>query len=260
MIAALIGVLLVLLVTYKTAEHHGLDEIHMLFMMLFSFLGVVVFGHVLYGITKWDEVIDFFTHLDKVKSFDRFIAYMSYLFGGSVFYGGLIGAILTVFLYTKIKKLSFGDYSDVAALAIPLFHFFGRMGCFLSGCCYGVEWEHGITYHYSPIEMANGVPRFPVQLVEAVLNLLLFFFLYLLYKKGKSRHKILALYLLIYPVYRFILEFFRGDSYRGFLFGLSTSQLISVILFTISAVWMTVTVIREKRKKKTQPQGGEPKE
>lgn len=247
MLCALVGTLVVLFATYKIAEHKGLDEIQMLFMMLFSGIGVFVFGHLLYAVTVPDRVYEVFTHLDKINSFNDFVNMFNYILGGSVFYGGLLGAILTIFIYTKIKKLSFADYSDVGAMAIPLFHFFGRIGCFLSGCCYGVEWEHGITYTHSIVESANGVPRFPVQLVEAGLNLLLFFLLFYLYKKGKADHKVLAIYMLIYPAYRFILEFFRGDSYRGFLFGLSTSQLISVILFAVSAVYLIVSYLKKRK-------------
>ncbi len=248
MICALVGIFAVLILTYRLAVKKKLDEFHMLWMMLFSFGGVVVFSHILYAFTVPKMVVGVFSNLDKIKTFDDFIYAFNVVFGGSVFYGGLIGAIFVFYLYTKIKKLSFGDYSDIGGMSIPLFHFFGRIGCFLSGCCYGVEWEHGITYHHSLVETANGVPRFPVQLVEAGLNLLLFIFLFYLYKKGKANHKILALYLLIYPVYRFILEFFRGDGYRGFLFGLSTSQIISVILFVCALI--SLIVMRKKEDNK----------
>ena len=247
MVCALVGVLLVLFFTYRLSKKRGLDEMNMLFMMLLSFVGVIVFSHILYAVTVFDKICVFFSNLDKITSFDDFIYAMSVIFGGSVFYGGLIGAIFVFYIYTKKKRISFGDYSDIGAMAIPLFHFFGRIGCFLSGCCYGVEWEHGLTYEHSLVESANGVARFPVQLVEAGLNLVLFFVLFYLYRKGKAKHRALALYLLIYPVYRFILEFFRGDSYRGFLFGLSTSQLISLILFAISAVWLIVNHLKKEK-------------
>ncbi|MBR1731718.1 MAG: prolipoprotein diacylglyceryl transferase, partial [Ruminococcus sp.] len=231
MLTALTGVLTVIFFTYKFSKKQKLDEFHMLFMMLFAFGGVLVFSHILYAITVPDITFYVFTHLGDMKSFDDFLLGMQLVFGGSVFYGGLIGAIFVFFIYTKAKKLSFGDYSDIGALAIPLFHFFGRIGCFLEGCCYGVEWEHGVVYNYSVVSSANHVHRFPVQLVEAVLNLMLFFLLLYLYNKGKAKHKVLVLYLLIYPTYRFILEFFRGDEYRGHVGVLSTSQFISVILF-----------------------------
>ena len=238
MITALAGVLAVIFFTYKMSVRQKLNEMHMLFMMLFAFGGVVLFSHILYALTIPDLTFYVLTHLGDMKSFDDFLLGMGIIFGGSVFYGGLIGAIFVFFVYTKAKKLSFGDYSDIGAMSIPLFHFFGRIGCFLEGCCYGVEWEHGVVYNYSVVSSANHVHRFPVQLVEAILNLMLFFLLLYLYKKGKARHKILAIYLLVYPTYRFILEFFRGDEYRGFVGPLSTSQFISLILIAVTTVWL----------------------
>ena len=229
------------------AQKRGLDEMEMLPMMLCSFGGVVFFSHILYAFTVPDTVVKVFSNLDKVKSFNDFIFLMNLAFGGSVFYGGLIGAIFVFFLFCKIRKISFGDYSDIGGMMIPLFHFFGRLGCFTSGCCYGVEWEHGIVYEYSIVESANHVHRFPVQLVEAILNLALFFVLFYLYKKGKANHRLLNFYLLTYPVYRFILEYFRGDTYRGFIFGLSTSQFISVILFVLAVIWLIIAKAKEKK-------------
>ena len=93
------------------------------------------------------------------------------------------------------------------------------------------------------------MPLLPVQLFEAILNFALFFFLRELYKRGKMKGKLIWLYLLIYPTYRFILEFFRYDSYRGFVLGLSTSQLISVLLFVFAAILLTLTLLREKKQR-----------
>lgn len=109
-------------------------------------------------------------------------------------------------------------------------------------------------YQYCMIPSCNGVPRFPVQLIEAILNLALFVLLFYLLSKGKMKGKLLAVYFSIYPVYRFILEYFRGDEYRGFLFGLSTSQLISVILLIIVAVYWIVNGIRKKKNISKMPE------
>ena len=247
MICALIGIFAALPLTTHLARKKGLDDIEMLIMMLCSFGGVLVFSHLLYAFTVPQNVSFALSNLDKIKSFEDFLLLVNVVFGGAVFYGGLIGAIVVFLIYTKARKLNTGDYSDIGALAIPLFHTFGRIGCFMSGCCYGVEWEYGIKYENAIVESANHVHRFPVQLVEAGLNLALFFVLFYLYKKGKARHKLLALYLLIYPVYRFILEYFRGDTYRGFIFGLSTSQFISVILFVLAIIWLIIAKAKEKK-------------
>ncbi len=243
---ALIGVLVVLWYTQRFAKKHGLDEVHMLYMMLWAALGVLLGGHLLYGVTMFDLIVYTFQNLHEIDSFQAFVNRAVEIFGGAVYYGGLIGGVFLAYKYLKRQKLSVKDYGDVASPAIPLFHFFGRMGCFLSGCCFGVEWEHGFVYHYSMIEIANGVPRFPVQLVEAVLNLALFVVMFVFLRKGKLKGHLLALYFCVYPVYRFILEFFRGDEYRGFLFGLSTSQLISILLLIAVAVYWLLAWKKKK--------------
>lgn len=240
MITALVGFLLILYYTYRTAQKRGLDEIHMLYMILFSAIGVGVGGHLLYGITNLKQFVWLMGNLWNLPSWRTFWDYLMLIFGGSVFYGGLIGAILVSFAYLKRNHLDSGAYRDIAATAIPLFHTFGRIGCFLSGCCYGIPWEHGFTYRYCAIESANFVARFPVQLVEAGLNLGLFFLLLHFLNTNRFKSHLLHLYLLIYPTYRFLLEFLRGDEYRGFLLGLSTSQIISIGLIVISAAtWLT---------------------
>lgn len=254
MFLALAGVLAALWFTYALARKKGLDEIHMLYMILFAFVGAVLGGHILYAVTRIDYVLYLTKHIDIINSFDDIFKSIQYIFGGSVFYGGLIGALIAGFIYMKKNRLESGNYSDVACLAIPLFHTFGRVGCFLSGCCYGIQWEYGFTYRYSVARGANGVPRFPVQIVEASLNLILFIVMYKLYKSGMLKSRLLAFYLLVYSVYRFILEFFRGDGYRGFIFGLSTSQIISILIFT--GVIIILLCIKIKTKKQPQKAAG----
>ena len=245
---ALAGVLVILFFTRRLAEKRGLDDSHMLYMLLFAFIGVLVGGHLLYAITNISKLVYILENLHEIDSFDAFIHWVSVIFGGSVYYGGLIGALLVCMIYLKHNKLPPGTYADTAAPAIPLFHFFGRLGCFLSGCCYGIEWQHGFVYEHSMAEGANGIQRFPVQLVEAVLNLILFFVMYGCLKKGRLKNKLLALYLTVYPVYRFALEFLRGDTYRGFIGVLSTSQVISIGILICMAVFWSICAVKLRKK------------
>lgn len=206
------------------------DYIDMIIVLLISSIGIIVFSHLLYAITNIDLLARMITHFDKIKGFNDFASRIGYIFGGSVFYGGLIGFLLVSYICIKKKKLNKKTYYDIFACTIPLFHFFARIGCFLAGCCYGIESKIGFTYVHSPLESANHVQRFPIQLVESGFNLLLFFTIFYLYKKKKLNGKLIYIYLLSYAVARFNFEFFRGDSYRGFLFGLSTSQIISILI------------------------------
>lgn len=244
MLFSLAGVLVLLFFTQRLARKRELDEIHVLYMFLFAFVGVFVGGHLLYALTQIEYIRYVLKNLAELDSFPILIGTLARIFGGSVFYGGLFGAVGVCLLYIRRCKLPAADYTDLAAAAIPLFHFFGRLGCFTSGCCYGIPWEHGITYYYALAEDANGIPRFPVQLVEAGINLLLFFCLHRLLKQKRFSGKLLPVYLTVYPVCRFCLEFLRGDAIRGFLGPLSTSQVISLLLLAGSGLYWLFSAIR----------------
>ncbi len=247
-LAALIGFFALVLTVYKLAKKQGLDEIVMLNTVLFGGIGILVGSHLLYGITNFKLLCRVISDVGK-EDFSTVVDGLAFVFGGAVFYGGLIGAIFMGFLYLKRKNVAVADYTDIATVGIPIFHFFGRIGCFLGGCCYGVESSMGFVYHYSPVEEANGVRRFPVQLTEAAINLLLFVLLIWLLKKKKAKGLLLNVYLFLYPVCRFILEYFRGDDYRGFIFKLSTSQFISVLLIirSIAAWWYRSTTNKKQK-------------
>ena len=216
------------------------DKMELLVALLWSGVGLLVGGHLLYAVTNIEGIIN------SIRNGDGFFRILMLYFSGNVFYGGLIGSYIAFLLYFVIKKKDVHHYIDEGALFIPFFHMFGRIGCFLSGCCYGVECEIGFVYKYSMIEAANGVCRFPVQLVEAAGNLLIFLLMLYLYKRGILRYKLIYLYFIIYPIMRFVLEYFRGDTYRGFLFSLSTSQIISIPVFIYGAVMLAVVCVKKR--------------
>ncbi len=237
-ILVIIGILVVGFLCIKRCKKYNIDDNNMIVFLLITSIGMIIGGHLLYGIVNYKLIIDLISNINKITSFSMLLNDLHIIFGGSVFYGGLIGGLIAGFIYAKIKKIDIKLYSFVITPFIPLFHFFGRIGCFLYGCCYGIESKIGFTYTHSPIEIANGVKRFPVQLLEAGLNLGIFIFLLILQKKNKCKNNILIIYLMMYSFIRFFLEFFRGDFYRGFLFGLSTSQIISIIIFIISIIYL----------------------
>lgn len=176
-----------------------------------------------------------------VRNWGRLMAdprlFLFLLTHGLVFYGGLFGGLLAVYLYCKKYALPLGAVLGVCTPAIPLFHVFGRIGCFLAGCCWGVPVSWGISYTLSP-QAPNGVPLLPVQLIEAACNLLLFVALAILSRRLVQKWMVLPIYLIAYGTLRFCLEFFRGDVLRG-VFILSTSQWISlaVVAGTLVYLW-----------------------
>ena len=160
----------------------------------------------------------------------------------------MIGAILFVFLAGKLHKLDAVGYLRSAVFMIPIMHGFGRIGCFMAGCCYGRPYE-GFCAVVFPEESyaVSGVPLFPVQLLEA--GLLLLLGISLMYLRLKKKwHYTLETYILVYGVIRFVLEYLRYDEDRGIFAGLSTSQWISVALVLVTVGCLICTHYRKTKK------------
>jgi len=208
------------------ARWRGLNTTEMLTLLLVSAIGVLLGGHLLYALTqfrRWGELLTSFAVIRDI-------------FGGSIFYGGLLGGLCAASIYMRHRRFfretpsRIAEFTDAAAPSIPLFHTFGRLGCFLSGCCYGVESRFGFTFRRSLVTEANGVRRLPTALIEMVFCLILSVILRLINIRGKAKGRVLDIYLVCYAVFRFFIEFWRGDEIRGFIFGLSTSQWISLLI------------------------------
>lgn len=150
-----------------------------------------------------------------------------YVYGGLVFYGGLLGAFFAVGWLVVRCRVSFSVLEDVFLPALPLIHALGRVGCFCAGCCYGRATTSGWGVCYPAGGLAPpGIPLLPVQLWEAGgLLLLLAILLLPIYQRTGQR---MAAYLLGYGSLRFLLEFFRGDAARGLAGPLSGAQWISL--------------------------------
>jgi phosphatidylglycerol:prolipoprotein diacylglycerol transferase len=241
-IMALCGVFAAGIYVCSVCKKEGRDDNDGILFLLVAAIGVFIGGHLLYALVNFQEIVALANGVRDV-SWGYAVHSLMNVFGGSVFYGGLIGGMAAGFMYLK-KHREKSYLVDIAAPAIPLFHFFGRIGCFLGGCCFGIESVFGFTFHDAIVEEANGVNRFPVQLLEAMFNLCLFAFLDCLRRKRVCNDKLLYAYLLLYSVGRFFIEFIRGDEYRGRLFFLSTSQIISIALFGLAMVAMGAGVRR----------------
>lgn len=152
---------------------------------------------------------------------------------GIVFYGGLIGLLISYALCTKVFKQE-RFVIDIVAVCIPLFHAVTRIGCFLGGCCFGEEYTGFLSVNYTTTIFKEVVTtqRVPIQLIESAFNLCIFCYLLFLFCKDnwKEEH-LLRQYLLIYSIGRFILEFWRGDIVRGVICGISFSQMISILIW-----------------------------
>jgi phosphatidylglycerol:prolipoprotein diacylglycerol transferase len=214
------------------AKKFDYDYSDLIIFLLFVSIGVIIGSHLLYAIVNYNNVIYIFENIKKINTFEKLFNVLNYLFGGSVFYGGLSSGIIVGYIISK-NNCKYRNFFDIGVTSIPLFHFFGRIGCFLGGCCYGIESKIGFIYTINPIVEANGVRRFPIQIVEAIFNIALFFLLAYLLRQKKVKGRLIYVYLSIYAIGRFFIEFFRGDTYRGIWFSFSTSQIISVLIILI---------------------------
>jgi len=175
---------------------------------------------------------------------------LDFLRSGGVFYGGLIGAILSGYFLMRRYQLPWWKTADACAPGIAIGNFFGRQGCFAAGCCWGkpttLPW--GVKFTELGHEI-TGVPLdvrlHPTQLYESFAMLLVFFFLLWLHRHRRFNGQVILFYALLYSVIRFAIEFLRDDP-RGDLFGLttltglSTSQLISLIVGTGALVLLVL--------------------
>lgn len=151
---------------------------------------------------------------------------------GIVYWGGLLGYLGLLRLMHHVRRLPFSIAAEAVGVCIPLFHAFGRMGCYLAGCCYGIE-SPVLSLPYRSAPDAPLVGRVPVQLIEAGFEALLFAALLALWlrrfhagKPAAPAPSLLALYLGAYTAFRFCIEFLRGDAVRGVYGGVSFSQLV----------------------------------
>jgi phosphatidylglycerol:prolipoprotein diacylglycerol transferase len=163
---------------------------------------------------------------------------------GGVFYGGLIFAFIVGLALVRRYRLPVWATADMYAPGIALGHVIGRLGCLLAGCCYGrpsdVAWAITFTH---PVARDNAgtpldTPLHPTQLYDAGAELAILVALLATERKGRPfAGRTFWLYILLYAISRFIVEFYRGDP-RGEALGLSTSQLVSVALVPVSLLML----------------------
>lgn len=201
------------------------------------------------GVMKEEEVLDIAIYglivgflgaklLYVIVEFEQFIKNPISVLGseGFVAYGGIIFGVLAAILYCRTKKISFMECFDLLCPSISIAQGFGRIGCFLAGCCYGRETTSflGVVFPEGCMAPA-GVKLLPTQLFSSAGDFVITAILLWYYKKRKYVGDVGVLYMLLYGVGRFLVEFLRADD-RGGIGALSTSQWISIVIITAALV------------------------
>mgnify|MGYP001771640993 CR=1 FL=1 len=214
-----IGVLCCIFMGMKRANKNGLSEDAVIDIAIWGLLAGFLGAKLLYVIVEWK----------------RFLADPLSVLGseGFVVYGGIIAGVLAAIIYCKRKKLVFLEYFDLCSASIALAQGFGRIGCFLAGCCYGRETTSSLGVVFPEGSLAPaGVKVLPTQLFSSAGDFGIMFVLLWHYHHRKKVGDTGFLYMLLYGIGRFGIEFLRNDN-RGEVGIFSTSQFIS--LFIIAA-------------------------
>jgi phosphatidylglycerol:prolipoprotein diacylglycerol transferase len=241
-----VGMLLALFVAARLAVRDGLPRERIYDLGLWTLIGGLLGSKILMLLVE-----------DNVQVFS-----LDFLRSGGVYYGGLIGGFTTLVFLIRFYKLPFWKVADAFAPGLALGQAIGRQGCFAAGCCWGKPTDSVFGVHFT--EAAHeftGVPIYsetggalhlhPTQLYESITMLVVFGILVYLHKNKKFDGQVLIAYGIIYGIVRFSIEFLRDDP-RGDLLGittltgLSTSQIISLLVAVAAVIFMILRLRKAK--------------
>ncbi len=228
-VCIVIGIVCAFLIGYYLCKKTNLntDDFILIcaYLIAFGFLG----AKLLYILVSF-RATDFRLVFTNLKTFNYYIS------SGFVFYGGVIGGFIALFLVKKIHKLDVCEYFKAIVPSLCIAHSFGRIGCSLAGCCHGRITTGRIYFLYKhSIVAPNNVKLFPIQGIEAI-SVLIIGIICTIFVLRRSKVRVEYLYMLSYAMLRFILEFFRGDQERGSFLIFSTSQIISLLFIIMVSI------------------------
>jgi phosphatidylglycerol:prolipoprotein diacylglycerol transferase len=214
------------------ARREKLDPEIILDMAFWLFLVGIVGARLFYCFQYWGRGIN--SWLDVIQ----------YWKGGLVYYGGILGGAIAFFVYRHFRPFPLRPYLDTMAPAIMVGTLFGRLGCFLNGCCYGdpcnlpwaisfprpsPPWEFEVTRGLIPPEATHSLPLHPTQLYSALDSLVILILLLAFYPLRRRDGEVLGVLMVAYPISRFLIEYLRNDE-GVFFAGLTISQNVSILL------------------------------
>ena len=223
-------------------------------MMTFIIVGSIIGARVIYVLLMWGE--EFKPTINDAGVTTPGAPWWDITRGGLSIHGGVLGAILAGIIFSKIKKLSFWKMADFTIVALPLGIFFGRIGCYLNGCCHGIQFEEQMNksflfkYPVTPVPESAGLEQMPfpidgafhhpAPLYMAIAMLAVFFWLkHFRNNNARFAGHTFLMFVFIYSIVRFIQEMYRFEISSNVIGEwLTVAQLASIILGLISLAIM----------------------
>lgn len=220
-----VAFLVSLVVIWRVARSYDFNEEKILDLSMLTFFGALI-GARIYFVLLNTVIFDDWT---KILLINRY--------PGLSFWGGLLGGLLTLRFFCQRLKVSFWQMADFTAVAALIGLVLGDIGCFLGGCEYGIP--SSSVFATTVVGLVG--KRFPVAVLESLLLLVVFFWLWKQAIRFHFAGKIVALFMILIGVIKFFLEFYRGDSTLvlswislGHLFSLMSAVLGTVIFYSQS--------------------------
>ena len=246
-------------VMWAGVRKEGIDREVLANTFIYTAITAIVGSRILYIITNPGE-------FDSPGDWFRFRQ------GGLVAYGGFLGGFIGAYYYLHRKKIPFLAFADIAVPTLGTGLLFTRIGCWLYGCDFGrplaedapdflqslgtfphwdfstspelacdnsmtgsPAWNHHRLEYDLPADAPTSLPAHPTQIYESIAGALLFAATFTVLQKRRFRGQVLTIGAALYALWRFGIEFVRDDPERGSAFGLSTSQLISLLILPACA-------------------------
>jgi len=235
-IMVVLAVVAIIAIALREAKRVGLAEDHIYSVGLWGIIGGIIVSRLLHVIDKWNY---YMANPAQIIGFE-----------GLTVYGAVLGALLAVLIYCRVKKISFWLLGDVIAPGAILGQAIGRIGCLMNGCCYGLPTSlpWGVVYtnpgSYCPLDESFQ----PTQIYHFVWNLIGFGILWSLRSRLKPQGSLFLLYLALYAAGDLSIRFVRvGEPFRsGMFFNMQQAQLIGIIILLVTVPWLIFRMWRAR--------------
>jgi phosphatidylglycerol:prolipoprotein diacylglycerol transferase len=246
MVAA--AVIVLLTVTFRETKRLGISQNIIYSLFLWGIIGGIIGARLVHVIDYWDYYV---AHPGEIIGF-----------AGLALYGAIAGALLAVFIYTRVKRIAFSSMAgigDCVAVGAPLAQAVGRIGCTLNGCCFGKpspfhSFPGAVIYTARDTIPSQywGVPLYPTQIYFLLWNLIVFGVVWKMRGRFKSQGSLFLFYLCLYAAGDFGFRFLRVND--PFLLGLNEGQVISLAILVIAVPLLIIKIRRSRLSCHSEPQ------